>query len=145
MAMFKNIIYSYRTDRAVLDVYLVDYDAVRLKSDVHINGAFLEEGEFVGEIDTETGKEVLDELKDERAFQASEIEVKITAPGSTRKIIESINTYTDQYEQEYGRFPKTLIFTINDLPHVSHADEVVHTCKEVLGKGDNFVWKYRLQ
>jgi type I restriction enzyme R subunit len=34
-----------------------------------------------------------------------------------------------------------LIFAVNDLPHVSHADEVVRTCKEVFGKGDDFVMK----
>jgi len=91
----------------------------------------LEEGELVGEIDTGTAKEVLDELEDEREFQASEIEVKITAPDTTRRIIEAIRTYTDQHEQEYSRFPKTLIFTVNDLPHVSHENEVVRTCKQV--------------
>ena len=30
---------------------------------------------------------------------------------------------------------------MNDLPHVSHADEVVRTCKDVFGKGDDFIMK----
>ena len=30
------------------------------------------------------------------------------------------------------------IFAVNDLQHASHADEVVRTCKEVYGKGDDF-------
>lgn len=34
-----------------------------------------------------------------------------------------------------------LIFAVNDLPHISHADEVVRTCKEVYGRGDDFVMK----
>lgn len=141
MAMFKHKVYSYSTDQAVLDGYLVDYDAVKIKSDIHINGAFLKEGELVGEIDTKTGKETLDELEDEREFPSSDIEVKITAPDSTEKIIRSIKKYSDQHKEIYGRFPKTLIFAVNDLPHVSHADEVVRTCKEVFNKGDDFVLK----
>jgi type I restriction enzyme R subunit len=141
LALFKNKVCSYSTEQAVLDGYLVDYDAVKIKSDVHVNGAFLKEGELVGQIDTETGAEQLDNLEDEREFGASEIEEKITAPDSTKKIINAYKKYTDQHEKEYGRFPKTLIFAVNDLPHVSHADEVVRTCKDIFGKGDDFVMK----
>lgn len=141
LAMFKNKVFSYSTEEAVLDGYLVDYDAVRIKSDIHINGAFLKEGEMVGEIDVETGAEKLDELEDEREFNATEIEHKITSPDSIKKIITAIKKYTDLHEKEYKRFPKMLIFAVNDLPHVSHADEVVRTCKEVYGKGDDFAMK----
>ena len=141
LAMFKHKVYSYSTEQAVLDGYLVDYDAVKINSDVKIKGAFLKEGELVGEIDTETGKETLDELEDEREFAANEIEVKITAPDSTKKIIETIKKYTNQHIKEYGRFPKILIFAVNDMPNISHADEVVRTCKEVFGGGDDFIIK----
>ncbi|WP_024333561.1 type I restriction-modification enzyme R subunit C-terminal domain-containing protein [Desulfotignum balticum] len=141
LAMFKNKVFSYSTEQAVLDGYLVDYDAVKIKSDIHINGAFLKEGELVGEIDMETGAEQLDELEDEREFSASEIEQKITSPDSINKIITAIKNYTDQHETEYRRFPKMLIFAVNDLPHVSHADQVVRTCKQIYGRGDDFVMK----
>ncbi len=141
LAMFKNKVYTYMTEQAVLDGFLVDYDAVKISSDIHINGAFLEEGEQVGLIDTKTGAEELDQLEDEREFAAKEIEEKITSPDSTRKIIQALKKYTDQHEEEYGRFPKILIFAVNDLPHVSHADEVVSTCKDIFNQGDDFVIK----
>ena len=141
LAMFKNKVFTYGTEQAVLDGYLVDYDAVKITSDIHINGAFLKEGELVGKIDMATGSEKLDELEDEREFGANEIETKITSPDSTWKIITAIKKYTDQHEQEYNRFPKILIFAVNDLPHVSHADVVVRTCKEIYGKGDDFAMK----
>lgn len=141
LALFKNKIFSYSTEQAVLDGYLVDYDAVKIKSDIHVKGAFLKEGELVGEIDTETGAERLDNLEDEREFGATEIEAKITSPDSTKKIISAFKKYTDRHEKEYGRFPKTLFFAVNDLPHVSHADDVVRTCKDIFGKGDDFVMK----
>jgi len=141
VAMFKNKIFTYITEQAVLDGYLVDYDAVKIKSDIHINGAFLKEGDLIGEIDTESGTEVLDELEDEREFSASEIEQKITSPDSIKKIVLALKKYTDQHETTYHRFPKMLIFAVNDLPHVSHSDEIVRTCKDVYGKGDDFVMK----
>jgi len=141
LALFKNKVFTYSTEEAVLEGYLADYDAVKIKSDVHVNGAFLKEGELVGEIDTETGAEQLDNLEDEREFGASEIEEKITAPDSTKKILNAFKKYTDEHENKYGRFPKTLIFAVNDMSHVSHADEVVRTCKEIFGKGDDFVMK----
>jgi type I restriction enzyme R subunit len=141
LAMFKNKVFSYSTEQAILDGYLVDYDAIKIKSDIHINGAFLKEGEIIGEVDRETGFEKLDELEDEREFGASEIEEKITSPDSIKKIITAIKKYTDEHEEKLGRFPKMLIFAVNDLSHVSHADEVVRTCKEVYGNGDDFVMK----
>lgn len=141
LALFKEKVYSYSTEEAVLDGYLVDYDAVKITSDIHIHGAFLKKGELVGEIDMETGAERLDALEDEREFSATEIEQKITAPDSTKKIIAALKKYTDQHEDKYNRFPKILIFAVNDIAHVSHADEVVRTCKDVFGKGDDFVMK----
>ncbi|ABW67900.1 type I restriction endonuclease subunit R [Desulfosudis oleivorans] len=141
LAMFKHKVFSYSTEQAVLDGFLVDYEAVKIKSGIHINGAFLKEGELVGVIDRESGAEKLDELEDEREFVATEIEVKITSPDSIKKIISALKKYTDEHEKENNRFPKTLIFAVNDLPHVSHADEIVKTCKEVYGRGDDFVMK----
>ncbi len=41
----------------------------------------------------------------------------------------------------YGRFPKTLIFAVNDLPHTSHADQLVTLCREAFGRGEAFAQK----
>jgi len=141
MAMFTHKVYSYSTDQAVEDGFLVDYDAIKINSKVKIEGAFLKEGELVGEIDTNTGAEKLDELEDEREYSSGEIEQKITVPDCTRKIINELKQYSDKFEEEKGHFPKTLIFAVNDIEHISHCDEVVRTCKEVFGRGDDFVKK----
>ncbi len=60
VAMFRHKVYSYITEQAVLEGFLVDYDALKITSDVKINGAFLKEGELVGEIDMETGVETFE-------------------------------------------------------------------------------------
>jgi type I restriction enzyme R subunit len=107
----------------VREGHLVDYDAVKIKSQVRMAGVFLQEGEEVGLIDTETGREGMDMLEDERRFDTTEIERKVTALDSNRKIIEELKKCALEHEARYGRFPKTLIFAVKDLPHTSHADK----------------------
>lgn len=141
VAYFGEPVYRYSYEQAVKDGYLVDYDAVAINSGVRIKGVFLRKGELVGIIDPETGIEKLDNLEDEREFDASKIEREITSPDSNRKIIEEIKKYALEHEKKYGRFPKTLIFAVNDLPHISHADQLVKICREVFERGDDFVQK----
>lgn len=141
LSLFKEVVYRYTTEEAIADGWLVDYEPVYIYSDIRINGAFLQEGEEVGVIDTETGEEIYDELEDEREFSTADIERKITVPDSNRKIIQEIAECADKHEEETGRFPRILIFAVNDLPHRSHADQIVGICKEVFGRGDDFVQK----
>lgn len=141
LALFKKVIFRYTTEQAVLAGYLCDFDPIRVRSEVRIKGAFLKEGEQVGVVDTETGREILDQLEDEREFASGEIERRITVPQSNKRIIEEIAKYALVHEQETGRFPKMLIFADNDLPHTSHADQLVRICREVFARGDDFVQK----
>ena len=83
----------------------------------------------------------MDQLEDERQFDTTELESKVTAPESNKKIVEELKKYSDEHERRYGRFPKTLIFAANDLPHTSHADQLVTTAREVFNRGDAFVEK----
>lgn len=141
VAYFNKPIFNYPLQQAIDEGYLVDYDAVAINSEVLMNGAFLKEGEQVGMIDTQTGREQIDQLEDEREFTSTEIEEKITAPDTNQKIIEELKKYADEFEKERGRFPKTLIFASNDMPMISHADRLVSICKAVFNQGDDFVAK----
>lgn len=141
VAVFGDPVFRYGVEEAIKDGFLVDYEAVTIKSNVRLNGVFLQQGESVGKIDTETGEEIFDELEDEREFSSEEVERKITAPRSNKKIVEEIATYAYEHEASTGHFPKTLIFAVNDLPHTSHADQLVSICREVFDQGDEFVQK----
>lgn len=141
MAYFENLAYRYDYDDAVRDGYLVDYDVVRVRSDVRINGIFLHEGEQIDQVDPETGAKQLDLLDDERAFEAAAVEREITAPDSNRGVLAELKRHADEHEAEHGRFPKTLIFAANDLPHTSHADQLVEQAREIFDRGDAFVAK----
>ena len=138
---FKDLVYRYEYERAVREGYLVDYDPVTIESNVRLNGVFLNEGEQVGVVDPETGNEQLDLLEAERQFPSAEIEVKVTSPDSNRKILEEIKKYSTKHEEQFKRFPKILIFAANDLPHTSHADQLVEIARDVFGQGDSFVQK----
>ena len=141
VAFFGEPVFRYGVQQAINDGFLVDYDPVVIHSDVRIKGVFLKEGEQIGRIDPETGTEALDHVEDEREFDSSAVERDITAPESNRKIIEEIAKYAFEHEKETGRFPKTLIFAVNDLPHTSHADQLVRVCRDVFQQGDDFVQK----
>lgn len=138
---FGEPVFTYEYERAVREGYLVDFDVVNIKSDVRINGVFLKEHDYVKYVDETTGKLFTDELEDERKFDSTEIERKITSVDSNRKILEEIKKYCDDHERKFGRFPKTLVFAVNDIPHVSHADQLVRLSREVFGRGENFVQK----
>lgn len=141
VALFGEPVFRYGVEQAITDGFLVDYDPVTITSNVRINGVFLKEGEQVGKIDPEKGGEVLDHVEDEREFDASAVEREITAPQSNRKIIQEMAKCAYEHEKETGRFPKILIFAVNDLPHTSHADRLVTICRDVFDQGDDFVQK----
>jgi type I restriction enzyme R subunit len=140
-AYFGHPVYRYGYERAVQEGFLVDYDVVKIKSNVRMNGIFLEEGSTVGLIDTETGAEQMDLLEDERKSDAADIEQRVTSPDSNLKILQEVKKYADEHESMYGRSPKILIFAVNDLPHVSHADQLVVTARDVFDHGEAFVQK----
>lgn len=140
-AYFKDVVYRYEYERAVREGFLVDYDAVTIKSDVRLQGLFLKEGEQINIVDPQTGGTQLDLLEDERQFDTTQIERDVTAPESNRRIIQELKKYALEHEAKYGRFPKTLIFAVNDIPHTSHADQLVSLCREEFARGDSFVQK----
>jgi type I restriction enzyme R subunit len=140
-AYFNDVVYRYEYARAVREGYLVDYDVVTVKSDVRMKGIFLKEGERVSVVDPETGLQQLDELEDQRDYGPPDVERRVTSPDSNRKILEELRKYAVEHEQKYGRFPKTLIFAENDLPHTSHADQLVDLAVDVFGRGQGFVRK----
>lgn len=140
-AYFCDVVYRYEYSRAVREGFLVDYDVVSVRSDVRMNGVFLKTDDRVELVDPETGAETLDQLEDERPFPSEEVERKVTSPDSNRKILEEIKRYAVEHEQAHGRFPKTLLFAANDLPHTSHADQLVELAVVTFGQGQSFVRK----
>ncbi len=140
-AFFKEVVYRYDYERAVRENFLVDYDAVGIKSDITVNGTFLKEGDEVGLKDTTTGQLLFDTLEDERQLAPEKNESEWTAPDRNRKIVQELKNHFLKQEQEFGHFPKTLIFADNDLPHTSHCDTLINMLRDEFARGDAFVQK----
>ncbi len=140
-AYFQDIVYQYEYERAVREGYLVDYDPIIIQSDITLHGAFLQPGEEVGLQDRESGQLHFEFLEDERELPAREIDQEWAAPDRDRKIVAEVAKYFHEQETESKRFPKTLVFAHNDLPHVSHADRLVNLLRDAFGRGDAFVQK----
>ena len=140
-AFFKEIAYRYDYERAVREGWLVDYDAIGIKSDITVNGTFLQQGDEVGVRNTDTGQLVFDNLEDERQLAPETDESEWTAPDRNRKIVKELKKYLLEQEQEFSHFPKTLIFADNDLPHTSHCDILIDMLRDEFGRGDAFVQK----
>jgi type I restriction enzyme R subunit len=141
VTLFGEPVFRYAYREAVEEGFLVDYDVVAVRSEARINGVFLSEGERVQVVDTRTGQTQLDFLEDQREYATTEIEARVTSPDSNRRMLEEIRKYAVEHEARYGRFPKTLIFAANDLPHTSHSDQIVEIAREVFGRGEEFVEK----
>ena len=140
-AYFNDVVYRYEYARAVREGYLVDYDVVTIKSDVRMKGVFLKEGERVSVVDPETG------LAEARPA-GGRARLRPHRGGKARHVArlepqdsEEVRAYADEHEKKYGRFPKTLIFAANDLPHTSHADQLVELAVDIFGRGESFVRK----
>jgi type I restriction enzyme, R subunit len=140
-AFFKKIVFTYDYERAVREGFLVDYDAIAVQSDITIKGAFLEEGEEVGLIDTQTGQLSFETLEDERQLPAPTTEIDWSAPDRNRKIVLEIQKYLLDQEEQLGHFPKTLIFAQNDIAHISHCDRLIEILRSEFNRGDDFVQK----
>jgi len=140
-AYFKQIVFRYDYERAVREGFLVDYDAIAIQSDITLQGVFLQEGEEVGLINTDTGQLTFEILEDERELPALTTEIDWTAPDRNRKIIQEVNKYFLDQEKQLGHFPKTLIFAQNDISHISHCDRLVEILREEFNRGDDFVQK----
>ena len=125
MAYFENLVYRYDYERAVREGYLVDYDVVNVKSDVRMNGVFLQEGEQVDQVDPRPAPSSSTSSKTSASSTPPRSSARSPRPTRTARSSKEIKRYADEHEAEHGRFPKTLIFAANDLPHTSHADQLV--------------------
>ena len=103
---FKDVVYRYEYERAVREGFLVDYDVVKVKSNVRMQGVFLKEGEEVAAVNPETGAKKMDILEDERQFDVPQVERDITSPDSNRKILEEIKKYARSTRNGMGGFPR---------------------------------------
>src|SRR6202012_2253671 len=81
-------------------------------------------------------------LEDDLDYTPADLDRSVVVPDQIRTVLK---TYRDAVITELfpGRtlLPKTLVFAKDD----SHAEDIVHICREVFGKGDDFCKKITYQ
>jgi type I restriction enzyme R subunit len=134
----QNLVQEYGHERAVADGVNVNYDVYQIKTEITARGSRIEKGFFIDKRNRQTRKVRWQQLDDDLAYDATELDRAVVAPDQIRTVIR---TFRDRLFTEIfpGRttVPKTLIFAKDD----THAEDIVRIVREEFGKGNDFCQK----
>jgi len=102
VAYFGKPAYTYSYDWAVEEGYLLDYDPIEIRSQMAMQGTFLQPGEPVTLVDRETGEMRYDELEDERELPAAQLQREWTAIDHDRKVVQEVARYLRVVSSQYS-------------------------------------------
>lgn len=137
----KNLVSEYPHERAVADGVNVGYDVYRIKTQVTEQGGAIEKGLFVDRRDKKTRRVRWEQLDDDLPYTAKELDRSVVVKDQIRTVLQAFRDALPQLFPGRNLVPKTLIFCKDD----SHAEDVVHLCREVFGKGNDFCKKITYQ
>ena len=138
----QNRVAEYNHERAVADGVNVGYDVYRIRTRVSEAGGKVEKGFLIdhrSKVSRASRQQVLDADLD---YTPVDLDRSVVVPDQNRTILSAYRdvVFTELFP---GRtlLPKTLIFAKDD----SHAEDVVHICREVFGRGNDFCKKITYQ
>jgi type I restriction enzyme R subunit len=138
----QNRVAEYNHERAVADGVNVGYDVYRIKTRVTEQGGKVEKGFLIDHRGKASRAARQAVLADDLDYTPADLDRSVVVPDQIRTVLK---TYRDAVVTELfpGRtlVPKTLIFAKDD----SHAEDIVHICREVFGKGNDFCKKITYQ
>lgn len=138
----QNRVAEYNHERAVTDGVNVGYDVYRIKTKVTEAGGKVDKGFLIDHRSKASRKARQEVLADDLDYTPADLDRSVVVPDQIRTILR---TYRDVVQTELfpGRtlVPKTLIFAKDD----SHAEDIVHLCRDVFGKGNDFCKKITYQ
>ena len=138
----QNRVAEYNHERAVTDGVNVGYDVYRIKTKVTEAGGKVDKGFLIDHRSKASRQARQEVLADDLDYTPADLDRSVVVPDQIRTILR---TYRDVVQTELfpGRtlVPKTLIFAKDD----SHAEDIVHLCREVFGKGNDFCKKITYQ
>ena len=122
--IFGNAVFTYSYREAVIDGYLVDYDAPhKIRTELNQHGIHHKKGEILPRYNPVT-KELLnpEELEDELDFDVEDFNKNVITPSFNQVVLKELSKYIDPESEE-----KTIIFAVNDR----HADEIVKQLRDI--------------
>jgi len=134
----QNLVSEYTYPQAVADGVNVDFDVVRMRTDLREKGAAtIVQGTTVRVRDRKTRRQRYQELDDDFTYTTRQIGRSVVAVDEIRAVLTA---YRDNWRRWFpgrGELPKTLIFAVGE----DHAEDVLALVKEVFGRGDEFAKK----
>jgi type I restriction enzyme R subunit len=134
----QNLVTEYNHERAVADGVNVGYEVYRIKTQVTEQGGKVEKGFYVDKRSKLDRSKRWEQLDEDLSYAAQDLDRSVVVPSQIRTVLQAFKDalFTELFP---GRtlVPKTLIFCKDD----SHAEDVVHICREVFGKGNDFARK----
>lgn len=134
----QNLVSEYTYPQSVADGVNVDFEVYRIQTEISEKGSRIDAGTVVPLQDRRTRQQRLQELDEDIEYSAGQLDRDVTSKAQIRLILE---TFRDRLFTEIfpGRsvVPKTLIFAKDD----NHAEEIVHTVRDVFNKGNDFAAK----
>jgi len=138
----QNRVAEYNHERAVADGVNVGYDVYRIRTRVTAQGGKVDKGLLIdhrSKASRAARQAVLDQDLD---YTPADLDRSVVVPDQIRTVLSAYRdvVFTELFP---GRtlLPKTLIFAKDD----SHAEDVVHICREVFGRGNDFCKKITYQ
>ena len=120
----------------------VGYEVYRIKTQVTEQGGKVEKGFYVDKRNKLDRAKRWEQLDEDLTYAAQDLDRSVVVPSQIRTVLQAFKDalFTELFP---GRtlVPKTLIFAKDD----SHAEDIVHICREVFGKGNDFAKKITYQ
>ena len=119
----------------------VGYDVYRIRTEVTEHGGKVEKGLYVDKRHKETRRVRWQRLVDDLTYTAKELDRSVVVKDQIRTVLQAFREAIPELFPGRSLIPKTLIFAKDD----SHAEDIVHICREVFGKGNDFCKKITYQ
>lgn len=139
----KNLVAEYPYERSVADGVNVGYEVYRIKTRVTEEGGKVEVDDAGFQVpirDKKTRAVRYQELDADLEYTSKELDRSVVSPNQIRTVLETYKNrvFTELFPDRTGEWlPKTLIFAKDD----NHAEEIVHSAREVFGEGNDFAKK----
>jgi type I restriction enzyme R subunit len=139
----QNVVSEYTHEQAVADGVNVGYDVFTIETEITRRGSVIWKGEYVDHREKLTRKKRWEQLDEDKAYAAKQLDNEVVNPNQIRLIIKTFKEhlpemFPDRFDEK-GIFeiPKTLIFAKTD----SHADDIIQIVREEFAEENRFCKK----
>lgn len=133
----QNLVTEYNHERAVTDGVNVGYEVYRIKTEVTEQGATVDKGFYVDKRNKQSRAIRWEQLDEDLTYAGRDVDRSVVVPSQIRTVLQTYKGALPELFPGRSLVPKTLIFAKDD----SHAEDIVHICREVFGRGNDFCKK----